>query len=204
MNSKINLPAISNLNNCNQDSIEFIAETFNATVLDGGLGRCKEIDQMIYNKIMDSHGLSSIRDLYTNKQEWFVNETTLFYLNPYVGAFDFPFDSHIISVGKDDSYGINIKLVSDSGVKFRFAILSSAKVKEGQSIKAGDLIGTVGAPKGDMSKSHVHVEVWKGQPTLNGKETAMKSMDPFLLDGLVLADKLYMTDGSAFISNKVS
>ena len=101
MNSKINLPAISNLNNCNQDSIEFIAETFNATVLDGGLGRCKEIDQMIYNKIIDSHGLSSIRDLYTNKQEWFVNETTLFYLNPYVGAFDFPFDSHIISVGKD-------------------------------------------------------------------------------------------------------
>ena len=124
--------------------------------------------------------------------------------NEYGASVRSPCDGKIISVAKDDSYGINIKLVSESGVKLRFAILSSAKVKEGQSIKAGDLIGTVGAPKGDMSKSHVHVEVWKGQPTLNGKETAMKSMDPFLLDGLILADKLYLTDGSALISNKVS
>lgn len=117
MDSKINLPTNSNLSNCNQDSINFIAENFNATVLDGGMGRCKEIDQMIYNKIVDSYGLSSITNLYTNKQEWFVNKKSLFYLNPYVGGYDFPFDSHIISVGKDliqvtkenESQIINIK-----------------------------------------------------------------------------------------------
>lgn len=115
-----------------------------------------------------------------------------------------PCDGKVVSVEKDDKNGITIKLASDSGFKFRFTILSSAKVKEGQSIKAGDVIGAVGAPKGDMSQSHVHIEVWKGKPALNGKETAMESMDPFLLDGLILADELYLTDGSALISDNVS
>ena len=117
MNNNFKLPTPSNLNRCNPDSIKSISNNFNATVLDGGLGRCKEVDQLFYNKIIDTYGLSAITNMYTNKQEWFVNENSLFYLNPYAGGFEFPFDSHIVSVGNDlikitkknDSEVVNIK-----------------------------------------------------------------------------------------------
>ena len=58
-------------------------------------------------------------------------------------------------------YGNLIMIMRPDGTQTRYAHLDKIKVKKGDSISAGDLIGTIGNT-GDSSGSHLHFEVRVG------------------------------------------
>lgn len=58
-------------------------------------------------------------------------------------------------------YGNLIMILRKDGTETRYAHLSKIKVKQGQRVRAGDLIGLMGST-GDSSGSHLHFEVRVG------------------------------------------
>lgn len=59
------------------------------------------------------------------------------------------------------SYGIAVNLTHSGDVRTYYAHLSSVAVSQGQKVKAGQLIGTVGDTGGDWG-AHLHFEVRQG------------------------------------------
>ncbi|MBO3446365.1 MULTISPECIES: M23 family metallopeptidase [Clostridia] len=70
------------------------------------------------------------------------------------------------SVFTDDQHGISVKVKSDNDTTVVYSNLSKdTKVKKGQEIKSGDVLGTVGNTSSveGQDGSHVHVEAFKGK-----------------------------------------
>lgn len=115
-----------------------------------------------------------------------------------------PIRAEVYAVGYKESFGKYVTLTSGNKVKMRFAVLSDVYVEKGQMLSAGDVIGTVGNMSKDPERAHLHLEVWQRQVGIDGGASEMKSMDPFALKWLVLADKLHLEDGSTIISGNAS
>lgn len=77
-----------------------------------------------------------------------------------------------------DTYGNVVFIKHNTGFETVYAHLSERKVKEGQSVEKGELIGLMGST-GESSGSHLHFEVHIDSWTVN-KEN---SIDPFLIFG---------------------
>lgn len=70
------------------------------------------------------------------------------------------------SVFTDDQHGVSVKVKSDNDTTVVYSNLSKdTKVKKGQEIKSGDVLGTVGSTSSveGQDGSHVHVEAFKGK-----------------------------------------
>lgn len=66
----------------------------------------------------------------------------------------------ILTETKDTGYGNNVKIAHDSVYQSRYAQLSEIKVREGQFVKKGEIIGLVGN-SGSSTAPHLHYEVTK-------------------------------------------
>ena len=75
-------------------------------------------------------------------------------------------------------YGNLIEITAGT-TRFRFAQLQDIDVAVGDTVSAGDVIGTVGQT-GPATGPHLHFEVWHGS----------ESADPQAEEGLVLAGSL--------------
>ncbi|MEL7285148.1 MAG: M23 family metallopeptidase, partial [Pseudomonadota bacterium] len=70
-------------------------------------------------------------------------------------------DAEVLWCGKKDGYGYTVDVLFADGRKMRFSSLHKYKVKKGQKLKAGDVIGLVGKSASNATGPHVHVEVYK-------------------------------------------
>jgi murein DD-endopeptidase MepM/ murein hydrolase activator NlpD len=66
----------------------------------------------------------------------------------------------------EDDFGVTIIIEQGTDYTTRYSCLSQAKVVKGQSVKPGDLIGTVGSGTGDLKDTHLHFSL-----LLSGKIT---------------------------------
>ena len=71
-------------------------------------------------------------------------------------------DGKVVSSQYEGAYGNLIQIRGTDGISTWYAHLSSAKVKKGDVVKAGDKIGAVGMT-GNTSGPHLHFEVRKGK-----------------------------------------
>lgn len=81
--------------------------------------------------------------------------------------------------GEKGAYGNLVVLQLDDGMSMRFAQLAEISVGVGDTVKAGEILGTVGQ-SGRATGPHLHLEVWDGESRI----------DPESVDGLVLAGEL--------------
>jgi len=76
-----------------------------------------------------------------------------------------PADAKVIYAGKKADYGYTVDILLEDGRKMRFSSLHKSFVKEGDKVKAGEMIGKVGTTGGSAFGPHVHLEVYKdGEP----------------------------------------
>ena len=85
----------------------------------------------------------------------------------------------ITSATKKGAYGNLVEMQAGGDTVLRFAQLKSMKVKAGDTVKPGDVIGTLGE-SGQATGPHLHLEVLRGGV----------AVDPQAEEGLVLADDL--------------
>ncbi len=80
-------------------------------------------------------------------------------------------DGSVIDVFSD-AYGEGIAIKHENGFITRYMCLGSVEdIKIGDSVKAGDIIGTVGEPKGEnIKESHLHLEMYDGDILLNPEQ----------------------------------
>ena len=64
----------------------------------------------------------------------------------------------VVSAGEAGGYGTTVVLEHDNGTRTRYAHLSSALVREGEHVQAGQLIGRAGS-SGRATGPHLHFEV---------------------------------------------
>lgn len=67
----------------------------------------------------------------------------------------------VTSVGYDGSYGNKTVITLDDGTELWFCHQTSYSVSEGQEVRAGDVIGSVGST-GNVTGPHLHLEVRPG------------------------------------------
>ena len=72
-----------------------------------------------------------------------------------------PANAEVLWSGKKDGYGYTVDVLFEDGRKMRFSSLHKYKVKKGQNLKAGDVIGLVGKSASNATGPHVHVEVYQ-------------------------------------------
>ena len=72
-----------------------------------------------------------------------------------------PADAEVLWSGKKDGYGYTVDILFEDGRKMRFSSLYKYKVKKGQKLRAGDVIGLVGKSASNATGPHVHLEVYK-------------------------------------------
>lgn len=78
-------------------------------------------------------------------------------------------DGVILLAGVHKKYGKRIQIKHDKGISTLYAHLSKIKVKKGQKIKQGELIGAVGST-GLSTAPHLHYEVRKNNKAVNPKQ----------------------------------
>ncbi|WP_321490750.1 M23/M56 family metallopeptidase [uncultured Hyphomonas sp.] len=83
------------------------------------------------------------------------------------------------------AYGHLVEMQAGGDTVLRFAQLDAMKVKAGDVVKPGDVIGTLGE-SGQATGPHLHFEVWRGGI----------AVDPQAEEGLVLADDLFVMSSS--------
>ncbi len=71
-----------------------------------------------------------------------------------------------------DAYGNGITIKHENGFITKYMCLGSVEdIKVGDSVKAGDIIGTVGESKGEnIKESHLHFEMYDGDILLNPEQ----------------------------------
>lgn len=67
----------------------------------------------------------------------------------------------VTSVGYDGSYGNKTVVTLDDGTEIWYCHQSSFSVSEGEEVRAGEVIGTIGST-GNVTGSHLHLEVRPG------------------------------------------
>ena len=72
-----------------------------------------------------------------------------------------PADAKVLWAGKKEGYGYTVDILIEDGRKMRFSSLHKYKVKKGQKLKAGDIIGLVGKSAPNSTGPHLHFEVYK-------------------------------------------
>ena len=72
-----------------------------------------------------------------------------------------PADAKVLWTGKKEGYGYTVDILIEDGRKLRFSSLHKYKVKKGQKLKAGDIIGLVGKSAPNATGPHLHFEVYK-------------------------------------------
>lgn len=87
-----------------------------------------------------------------------------------------PAKAKVLQATFKESYGNTVDILLEDGRKMRFSQLSHMKVKKGDWIQAGDIIGKVGQTGRTASGPHLHFEVYQ-----DGKH-----VDPASVRGLVL------------------
>lgn len=85
-----------------------------------------------------------------------------------------------------EGYG-NFVVVASGDTSFRFAQLEETRVAAGDTVQAGDVVGTLGQSGKYATGPHLHFEVWRGE----------EAVDPQAEEGLVLADTLRVMPGAA-------
>jgi len=71
-----------------------------------------------------------------------------------------PADGRVIRVTSNTDYGNMIEIDHGDGFALRYAHLSAFDVREGDRVRAGQVIGRVGN-SGRSSGTHLHIEVWR-------------------------------------------
>ena len=84
-----------------------------------------------------------------------------------------------------EGYGNLVVLRGAGDRQYRFGQLQELKVKEGDAVSPGDVLGLVGQT-GRATGPHLHFEVWHGE----------KPDDPQTEEGLILADSLFIMSSS--------
>ena len=72
-----------------------------------------------------------------------------------------PANAKVLWSGKKRGYGYTVDILLEDGRKMRFSSLYKYKVKEGQKLKAGDIVGLVGKSSENATGPHLHLEVFK-------------------------------------------
>jgi biotin carboxyl carrier protein len=88
-----------------------------------------------------------------------------------------PHEGIVHFVGRRIGYGIVIEIDHGNGVLTRYAHCKSANVEEGQVVRAGQQIGTVGAT-GLATGPHLHFEILVGGRNVNPLKTSLTSLLP--------------------------
>ena len=71
-------------------------------------------------------------------------------------------DGTVLSVINDATFGTVLEIDHKNGIMVKYAALDDVKLKEGDAVKMGDIIGKVGTvPCECNDKSHIHIEVLK-------------------------------------------
>ncbi|MBQ8532504.1 MAG: M23 family metallopeptidase [Clostridia bacterium] len=84
-------------------------------------------------------------------------------------------DGTVTSIELNTTYGNVVTIDHKNGITVKYACLDNLKIENGATVKAGDIIGTVGTvPAECMDEEHLHLEVLK-----NGK-----SVEPLKALGL--------------------
>lgn len=76
-------------------------------------------------------------------------------------------DGRVINVAETASSGITVEIDHGNGITTRYSAIEGVRVKSGDSVSAGDIIGTVAEiPCECADESHLHLEAVKnGEPT---------------------------------------
>lgn len=77
-----------------------------------------------------------------------------------------PADGRVIRVTTNTDYGNAVEIDHGDGFAMRYAHLSAFDVREGDSVRAGQIIGRVGN-SGRSSSTHLHIEVWRSDRALD-------------------------------------
>ncbi|KCZ50530.1 hypothetical protein HY29_07135 [Hyphomonas beringensis] len=95
-----------------------------------------------------------------------------------------PASGVITLAAEKGAYGNLVLLQASEQTSLRFGQLQSMAVKAGDTVKAGDVIGTLGQ-SGQATGPHLHFEVWRGGV----------AVDPQTEEGLTLASDLFVPAG---------
>ncbi len=79
-------------------------------------------------------------------------------------------DGKVVNVFKDDKHGISVKIESSNNVVVVYSNLDEeTKVKKGQEVSEGQVLGTVGNTSSVESEdgAHIHVEAFKGKESID-------------------------------------
>lgn len=69
-----------------------------------------------------------------------------------------PANGKILHTGRDEAFGLNVKIIHNNSLSTRFAHMQRIAIKSGQNISRGDIIGYVGET-GRTTGPHLHYEV---------------------------------------------
>ncbi len=84
-----------------------------------------------------------------------------------------PTAGKVVETGTDDSWGPVVAIEDDGGRVWRVCGTADAKVKKGDSVSAGQVIGKVGRVSCECGEeSHVHLEVKQGEQWLDPANAA--------------------------------
>jgi bla regulator protein blaR1 len=72
-----------------------------------------------------------------------------------------PANAKVLWTGKKDGYGYTVDILVEDGRKLRFSSLHKYKVKKGQKLKSGDVIGLIGKSAPNATGPHLHLEVYQ-------------------------------------------
>ena len=79
-----------------------------------------------------------------------------------------PVDGSVVLAGADGSWGPVVAVKDSAGRVWRLCGVASPKVKEGDTVSAGQVLGTVGSVSCECAEeSHLHLEVKQGDSSLD-------------------------------------
>lgn len=96
-----------------------------------------------------------------------------------------PADAVVLMAKKKEDYGYTVDLLLEDGRKMRFAQMAKTLVEKDQKIKAGTVIGKVGATGESATGPHLHLEIWKDSEVV----------DPMKAKGLIFYEGCCEAEG---------
>lgn len=129
-------------------------------------------------------------DPFSNKQRWHAGiDIAGGYNAPIVASAD----GLITFAGYRFGYGIMVEVTHSNGIRTRYGHMNQAMVRNGQSVKAGEVVGLMGS-SGRSTGPHLHFEVLLGEHKVNPY--------PFIKDGRENAKMLALSNIQAYDTNR--